>query len=45
MNSSDLMKYLLRLRLCLIDDFSLVNFNELMLSEFGGQYYELEVIS
>ena len=45
MNSSDLMKCSLRPWLCLIDDFSLMNFNGLMLSGFGGQYYGLEVIS
>ena len=43
MNSSDLMKCLLRPWLCLIDDFSLMNVNGL--SGFGGQYYGLEVIS
>ena len=45
MNSSDLMKCLLRLWLCLIEDLSLINFNGGILIEFGGQYYGLEDIS
>ena len=45
MNSSDLMKCLLRPWLCSIDDFNLMKVYGLMLSGFGGQYYGLEVSS